>query len=250
MSKPDGIPRRVFRDTIREQLIDDILSGRLPPGTRILETRLAETFGVSHGPVREALRDLELLGFVTWAPFRSTYVRQFSTDDLLQNYPIRAALESLAAREATTRIGDRDLAKLDRLVRSMRSAAAVDDYRAQVEADYAFHQTIINAAGNRMLMRVWEAMRVERTTLVTRWMARVTRRSRMEICERHVPILEALRAGDAVAAGAAMRQHIEEAAESIRGAAASDGQPQPSRRRALGKLRRPRGKPTRAAHQA
>ena len=60
--------RRVLREEIREQLIDDILSGRLPPGTRIVETRLAQELGVSQAPVREALRDLELFGFVTNTP--------------------------------------------------------------------------------------------------------------------------------------------------------------------------------------
>src|SRR5215510_7128928 len=70
--------RRVLREEIREQLIDDILSGRLPPGTRIVETRLAQEFGVSQAPVREALRDLELFGFVTSSPFRGTQVREIS----------------------------------------------------------------------------------------------------------------------------------------------------------------------------
>src|SRR6187549_3673525 len=93
--KPTPIRRRVFREEIREQLIDDILTGRLAPGTRIVETKLAQKFGVSQAPVREALRDLALFGFVVCSPFRSTYVREISTDDLLQSYPVRAALESL-----------------------------------------------------------------------------------------------------------------------------------------------------------
>src|SRR3982751_1903886 len=107
------IERRVFRDEIREKLIDGILTGRLPPGTRIVETRLAQQFGVSQAPVREALRDLELFGFVVSSPFRSTQVRQISTDDLLEIYPIRASLESLAARAAAPRMTDEVLARLE-----------------------------------------------------------------------------------------------------------------------------------------
>src|SRR4030081_492119 len=94
--RPRRMVRRVLREEIREQLIDDILSGRLAPGTRIVETRLAQELGVSQAPVREALRDLELFGFVICSPFRSTYVREISTDDLLESYPVRAALEGLA----------------------------------------------------------------------------------------------------------------------------------------------------------
>ena len=116
-SKPVG--RRVFREGIREQLIDDILSGRLPPGARIVETKLAQQLGVSQGPVREALRDLELFGFVVSSPFRGTQVRKISTDDLLEIYPVRAALEAVAAREAATRI---DEATLTRVVRAVEAA--------------------------------------------------------------------------------------------------------------------------------
>src|SRR5438552_408712 len=131
--KTTKIRRRVFREEIREQLIDDILSGRLAPGTRVVETRLAQKFGVSQAPVREALRDLELFGFVVCSPFRSTYVRQISTDDLLESYPVRAALESLAARHAATRIDDETLTELQDLIGEMREAAARGDHRAHVD---------------------------------------------------------------------------------------------------------------------
>ena len=92
-NKARPLERRVFREEIREQLIEDILSGKLAPGARIVETRIAQQFGVSQGPVREALRDLELFGFVVSSPFRGTQVRKFSTEELLEIYPIRAALE-------------------------------------------------------------------------------------------------------------------------------------------------------------
>ena len=85
MTKPRRMVRRVLREEIREQLVDDILSGRLPPGTRIVETRLAQEFGVSQAPVREALRDLELFGFVISSPFRGTQVREITTEDLLED---------------------------------------------------------------------------------------------------------------------------------------------------------------------
>jgi len=99
--------RRVFREEIREQLIADILSGRLPPGSRIVETRLAQQFGVSQAPVREALRDLALFGFVVSSPFRGTQVREISPEDLLEIYPVRAALEGVAARAPFTRPSSR-----------------------------------------------------------------------------------------------------------------------------------------------
>ena len=215
-SKPVG--RRVFREGIREQLIDDILSGRLPPGARIVETKLAQQLGVSQGPVREALRDLELFGFVVSSPFRGTQVRKISTDDLLEIYPVRAALEAVAAREAATRIDEATLTHLEELIQAMRDAAAQKDQRAHVNADFAFHHAIVKASGNRMLEHVWQTMRLATTTFVTHSMNQITHRSLSEIGERHVPVLEALRSREPAAAEAAMRRHIEEPGDWIRAA--------------------------------
>ena len=127
-NKSRPLERRVFREEIREQLIEDILNGKLPPGARIVETRIAQQFGVSQGPVREALRDLELFGFVVSSPFRGTQVRQISTEDLLEIYPIRAALEAVAAREAALRLDDATLAHLEELIDVIRDAVRRDDH--------------------------------------------------------------------------------------------------------------------------
>src|SRR3954471_2979200 len=138
--------RRVFREEIREKLIDDIISGRLAPGSRIVETRLAQQFGVSQAPVREALRDLELFGFVVSSPFRGTQVREISPEDLLEIYPVRAALEGVAARAAATRIDEATLTQLEDLIGAMRDAATRNDHRAHVDADFAFHHAVIEAS--------------------------------------------------------------------------------------------------------
>ena len=209
------VERRVFRDEIREKLIDGILSGRLPPGTRIVETRLAQQFGVSQAPVREALRDLTLLGFVVNLPFRGTTVRQISPEELLEIYPIRAALEGVAARAAAVRIDEATLTRLEDLIATMRDAASRNDHWAQVNADGAFHHTIITAAGNRMLEHVWQTMRLSVTTCVTH---SLTHRSLHEVAERHVPVLAALRARNPQLAESAIRRHIEEPGEWIRAA--------------------------------
>lgn len=210
--KARPLERRVFREEIREQLIEDILNGRLQPGARIVETKIAQQFGVSQGPVREALRDLELFGFVVSSPFRGTQVRQITTEDLLQIYPIRAALEAVAARAAAERIDDATLNHLEELITSMREAAARDDHRAQADADHAFHAAIVKASGNHMLEHVWQTMRLSITTCVTR---SVTHRSLHELAERHTVVLDALRAHDPDRAEAAIRRHIEEPGEWI-----------------------------------
>jgi len=213
--KPGSRPaeRRVLREEIRDEIIEDILNERLASGDRIVETRIAQRFGVSQAPVREALRDLELLGFVVSSPFRGAVVRKISAEDLLQLYPIRSVLEGLAARTAAVKIGDADLKKLEKLIVSMRRMAARGDNRAAVQADFAFHLVIVEASGNRLLRQIWERMALATTTFLT---ISKSHRSLKVIAERHVLVLEALRARDPEAAESAMRRHIDEPGQWLR----------------------------------
>jgi DNA-binding GntR family transcriptional regulator len=210
---PHRAERRVFREEIRDQLISDILNNRLAPGNRIVETRIAQRFGVSQAPVREALRDLELLGFVVSSPFRGAIVRKVSVEDLVQLYPVRAVLEGLAAREAASRISRADLNRLEKLIQTMRRTAARGDNRAAVEADFAFHLIIVEASGNWLLRQIWERMALATTTFLT---ISKSHQPLSVIAERHVRVIEALRARDPAAAEAVMRAHIDEPGEWLR----------------------------------
>jgi DNA-binding GntR family transcriptional regulator len=199
--------RRVFREEVKEHLIRAILRGDLQPGDRIVELRIAEELGVSQGPVREALRELELLGFVESAPFKGTQVCDVPHEELGQLYPLRATVEAMAVRAAAARITEAQLAEMERLLDTMHEAAQGDDRRAQVEQDIAFHRIIVEASGSRLLRRFWDGMQLHATTFLT---LAVTRRDLHDLAERHRSLLTALRARDAAAAEAAVRRHIEE----------------------------------------
>src|SRR5690348_3680248 len=176
------IERRVLRDEVRERIMGDILGGRLQPGERIVETRIAKELGTSQTPVREALRDLELLGFVVTSAFRGATVRRISQEDWAEIYPIRAALEGVAARAAATRISDDDLGALRELINTMRSASLRGDKQATIEADIEFHSRIVDASGNRLLKQFWQSLRLATTTFLT---VSVTHRPLEELAERH-----------------------------------------------------------------
>jgi DNA-binding GntR family transcriptional regulator len=205
--------RRVLREEVRDHLMKEILDGHLAPGDRIIETRIAQQFGVSQAPVREALRDLELLGFVATSPFKGATVRQMSTEDHLMLYPIRAVLEGLGARLAATRMTDTGLRRLDKLLATMQSAAGRADQRAQIAADFRFHRTIMEASGNWLLLQSWERMQLATTTFLT--VAR-SHHPLTDIAQRHVALIEALRAHDPERAEREMRRHIEEPGEWLR----------------------------------
>ncbi len=217
-SAPRPIARRVFREDVKEHLIDAILSGRLKPDERIVETRLAQELGISQGPVREALRDLDLFGFVVCEPFRGASVRHFSPEDQIGIYPVRAAIGGVAARSAAQRVDAGFLALLERLYARIQESAASGERHAYMEADNAFHEAIVAHSGNAWLHRFWQSMNLPMTTIVT---VTLTTRSLPELADRHAPILTAIAAGDAAAAEAAMRQHIEELADWVLAALAA-----------------------------
>jgi DNA-binding GntR family transcriptional regulator len=198
------IARTVLREQVKEILLERILRGELEPGERLVETRLARELGTSQAPVREALRDLELLRLVESVPFRGARVRAVDDSQLLLVFPVRAVLEELAASEAA-RKADRDLDALDSELQSMREAAAADDWRTQIAHDVAFHRTMVQMAGNEPLLQSWLILGVEVSTAFATYQ---TLWDQDELAEFHVPIVEAIRAGDSRRAGAEARKHV------------------------------------------
>ncbi len=207
---PDGAPtpihRTVLREVIRERIIQRILDGAYPPGTRIVESALAQEFGTSQAPVREALRDLAGMRFIDSQPHRGARVREVSPAELGEIYPVRAALEEVAGREAAGKITDEVLTQLDFELAEMRKAAEENDVHAQLVHDARFHQLIVETSGNRVLIEVWLSLRVEAGTLIS--VLKSDSDLRM-IAETHRPVLEALRFRNPELAGREMRQHIE-----------------------------------------
>jgi DNA-binding GntR family transcriptional regulator len=210
------VSRVVLREQVKELILQRILTGIYAPGDRLVETRIAQELGTSQAPVREALRDLELLRFVESAPFKGARVREISDEELLEIYPVRAALEELAAREAAVRL-DGGVAALEAELDAMHTAADEGDLHTQVVHDVNFHRLIVEAAGNRILQDVWGYLRIESRTIIT---AVRTGMDGHEIAERHRPVLDALRDRDPDRAGAALRRHLEEFAERLRTASA------------------------------
>ena len=198
------VARTVLREQVKEVLLERILRGELEPGERLVETRLARELGTSQAPVREALRDLELLRLVESEPFRGSRVRAVDDSQLLPVFPVRAALEELAASEAA-RNADCDVGALEHELESMREAAAAADWRTQIAHDVAFHRAMVELAGNEPLLQSWLVLGVEVSTAFATYQ---TLWDQTELAEFHVPIVEAIRAGDSRRAGAEARKHV------------------------------------------
>lgn len=207
------VVRGGLRAQIKDVILQRIVEGSLEPGSRIVETRIAQELGVSQAPVREALRDLEQLGCVVHEPNRGCSVRAFSAEELLEAFPVRAALEALAARLAAERITSAELAELDELLERMRRAARGGDAHEQSQANASFHATVVRAARNRTLERQWQMLEPYSRTYLT-----VSRPGidLVHLSDRHVPVLEALRRRDRAKAAEAMEAHLLGAADLLR----------------------------------
>jgi DNA-binding GntR family transcriptional regulator len=199
------LPRTVLREQVKELLLERILDGTYAPGDRLVETRIAQELGTSQAPVREALRELELLRFVESKPYVGARVREVSEKELAEIYPVRAAIEEVAARAATAHL-DGNVAGLAAELDAMHQAADEGDLHGQVEADVRFHRLIVEASGNRTLLEVWSSLRVEARTVIT---VLATGVDRHELAEMHRPILEALARRDPEEAGRVVREHVE-----------------------------------------
>jgi DNA-binding GntR family transcriptional regulator len=201
----------MLRDQIREVLLERILDGHYQPGARIVETQVASEFDVSQAPVREALRELEILGMITSEPYRGARVRQVTPRQLAEIYPVRAAIEEVAAQAATP-VLQHDTAALQVELDAMRAAAAAGDRHELLVHDVRFHRLIVEASGNATLRQVWRSLHIEARTLIT-LLGDTTRLS--DVAESHLPVLDAIRSGDETRAGRALRRHVEQFASWI-----------------------------------
>ena len=199
------LKRAVLRDQIKEVLLERILEGEYEPGDRLVETQIAQELGISQTPVREALRELEILRFVVSEPFKGTRVRLVSRQEILEIYPVRAALEEVAARAAAVRLGGR-VAELEGEFEGMLRAVDAGDLHEQVRHDVEFHRLIVEASGNQTLLDLWSSLRIEVRTLITFLRADI---DLGELAKTHRPVIEALREGDPHEAGRILREHLE-----------------------------------------
>ncbi len=206
------ISRTVLREQVKDVLLQRIASGELEPGERLVETRIAHELGTSQAPVREALRDLELLRLVESEPFRGSRVRVFGEEEMTEVYPVRASLEELAARLAAVNLNG-EVKVLEVELEAMKGAVKRDDTKSLVEHDIAFHRLIVEAAGNSVLMQCWESLGVESRITISLY---GTYMDPKQAAERHAKLIDAIRSGNAAAAGREGRKHVEVSARLMR----------------------------------
>lgn len=197
-------------ERVTQEITDAIVKGVLSPGDKLVEAWLGEQLGVSRAPIREALRRLEQMGLVVKVPYRGAFVATLTDRDIDELNSLRAPLEGLAARLIAEKRDPRAIARLEAILDKMRGAAATGDAGRMIRLDIEFHDALIELSGHKLLGEVWTAVqfRLRRFLLLKR--KRLYNRLD-DAMALHVPIYEALAAGDAEKAEVLAQQHIAEA---------------------------------------
>jgi DNA-binding GntR family transcriptional regulator len=176
---------------VADEIRAAILSGDLPPGTPVKQEQLAAQLGVSREPVRKALLLLEREGLVRADPNRSATVAPLDRRFIEDIYQFREGVEGLVAAELAAR-ADLDLAPLDRLVAGGRAAVAAGELTQLIELDMAFHTSLYDAAGNRVIIDVMRGQWSHIRRVMAVVLAEVGYRS--AVWQEHAAIVEAIRA--------------------------------------------------------
>jgi len=153
------VPKSTFRAHIADGLRQAILRGDIAPGSQLVEANLAEQFGVSRGPLREAMRQLIDEGLLVTVPYTGTHVVELSIDDVREIYSMRVNLEIFAFEQVWAR---RDATFRDGLIgRHDALTACIDaqDDAASISAELQLHGFVYEATGHRLLLRTWDSIR-------------------------------------------------------------------------------------------
>ena len=196
---------RPLRDLVADAVRSEIISGALPPGTRVREEQLALDHGVSRVPVREALQKLAGEGFLTLSPRRGATVSTPSPTKAVEVMEIRRSLELLAVRRAAEVKGGAFAGELHRVVTAGTRALASRQHRKLPPLVDRFHALIAAASGNQELVELLDNLRSR-----VSWMFSVDVETRSDTAwSEHGAILDAVLAGDADLAVRLMDSHVE-----------------------------------------
>jgi DNA-binding GntR family transcriptional regulator len=214
-SGPTGIPRETFASMVGERIRSNIIEGVLPPGSQLHEVELAASFGVSRGPVREALQRLVQEGLLRSESHRGVFVPVMTDDDVVDIYVAREALETAAVRRITgTSRAVAAYKSLDKVVRSMEAAEKAGDWKAVASRDLEFHTALVAAAESARLERMFTTV-ISETRLCLRMLTSAPE-ARDDLVQEHRDISEMIRADDTLGAIAVLSKHFDDAVVTLR----------------------------------
>ncbi len=214
---PDPTFQRVNREStatlITRQLREGIMYGRLPAGTQLSEANLAQEFGVSRGPLREAMQRLVQEGLVRSELNRGLFVKELDEQEIRDLYVARTAIETAAARILAKEGAPGAADTLREASQQMQRAAEQGDLSALSDADFAFHELLVELSGSARLHRMHQTLIVETRMCLTALQG--TYFDPEDQVREHTAIAEAIAAEDEAALVAEIEAHMQEALDRL-----------------------------------
>jgi DNA-binding GntR family transcriptional regulator len=207
------IENRPLRERVLDALRDAIISGDFKPGQTLVETELAASLGVSRAPLREALQILSGEGLVETIPYHGTRVKRLTRTDIEELYSLRSVLETFAIRRLIAQRQAEHVETLRGCYAHMLAAAEAGDLKQVNQIDREFHDALIELSGHSLLLTSWNVVSMR----VRQVMALLNRRNSnlKQIAYNHLPIIEALAAGDEALAVELIQKHVAASGELI-----------------------------------
>jgi DNA-binding GntR family transcriptional regulator len=199
---------RSVRDQITDMIREDLLCGRIPPGSRLSEVKLAERFGVSRGPIRESLAQLTNEGLLISKPNCGVSVAPETADDVRDLIvPIRRTIETYALRSFFDQIGESDFRNWEEVLHRLDRACRDGNQEEITLQDIAFHRSIITRADQPDLIAIWQTILV-RVRGHFREAVQRYGESYERIAAEHRELIETFRRGNKEEAVSALEKHI------------------------------------------
>ena len=212
------IERQSLHDAVTGRLRDMIVEGEFPPGLRLPERALCETFGISRTPLREALKVLASEGLLELAPHRGARVAGLTATDVDELFPVMGALEALAGELACARITEMELAEIRALHYQMVLHHRLDERPPYFELNQKIHEKILEAARNPTLTASYNNLsgRIRRA----RYTANINTARWAQAVGEHEEMLEALDARDGARLAEIFKRHLRNKCETVKAALA------------------------------
>ncbi len=202
--KTSAFNKQVFSERIKNYILNLIVEGNVKPGQRIVESTLAKELGVSQAPVREAIRDLVLVGILRNESYHGTFVCDFTEEDLIQAYQVRAAIESKGIQLAVQRMTDEEVHLLEGIFQKLMNASREPESPALMDLDNLLHGEIMRLSGNKVLYNLWTTLKYDIWTKIT--YSKV--KDKRFLAARHEALIRSIVERNPDEASACMNHHI------------------------------------------
>lgn len=209
----DRIAQRTLKENVTDILRQSIIDGTLPSGTEFNQAQIAERLGISRGPIREALGQLEQEGLIENTPYKRVIITQLTPRYVEELYSVRAELETMALVRFMDHMTPDHLAMLYRIIDDMRRAAKAEDLQQLSDLDLTFHEYILRAADHQLALKLWKVLEVGvRRCLHIR---HTTYTFLDEVVGSHPTLVNAIELGQKETAVNLLYQHIIESAAHV-----------------------------------